>query len=191
MSALTKLRLSIFCLAMFLPEAGIFAADSLSPVPAAQLDAARKAKECFERGQYVEAEKIYEQIVAASPKNLYALSNLGVVRFRSGKYKLAAEVLRRAVAVAPYDEFSQFTLGIVYYSSGQYDDAIQTLTRAIGINPKDAGAHYYLGATYSKIGWKDAAAKELEIAGKLAPELKDPFTDPEKKFPRGLEFHES
>jgi Flp pilus assembly protein TadD len=168
----------------------MFAADSPSPVPASQLDAA-SAKECFDRGDYVEAERLYEKIVAAAPDNLYALSNLGVVRFRSSKFKLAAKALQRAVAVAPQDEFSQRTLGVVYYSLGRYDDAVKTLTLAIMLDQKDAMAHYYPGMTCSKMGSKDAAAKELEIAGKLAPGLNGPPSAPEEKFPKGLEFHQS
>jgi tetratricopeptide (TPR) repeat protein len=52
-------------------------------VPPEMQGLAREAKELFERANYREAEKAYEKILTKAPNNLYALSNLGVVRFRS------------------------------------------------------------------------------------------------------------
>src|SRR5262249_30693060 len=56
-------------------------------VPAGQLEAAQRAKASFQRGDYREAEQIFEHILSAAPDNLYVLSNLGVIRFRAGKLK--------------------------------------------------------------------------------------------------------
>ena len=58
--------------------------DDLVPV-------AREAKSNFDNGKYRAAEKQYQQILAKSPNNLYSLSNLGVVYFRTGKLKAAAQ----------------------------------------------------------------------------------------------------
>jgi Tfp pilus assembly protein PilF len=149
---------------------------SMEPnVPPEMLGLARQAKEHFERANYREAEKAYEKILGKAPNNLYALSNLGVVRFRSGKLKLAEEAFKKAIAVAPEDAFSHCTLGIVYYSQGKYDDAVNELTRAVAINPKNATAHNYLGITASQKGWQEAAQTELEAATALDPNYADAF----------------
>jgi Flp pilus assembly protein TadD len=164
-----KLAFLIFLFSTLLPISGAFAADLPPSVPAAHLQAAKQAKEHFDRGNYREAEKIYEGILTAEPNNLYTLSNLGVVHFRSGKLKLAEEVFRRAITVAPNDAFSHCTLGIVYYSQARYDDAIKSLQRAIELNPKNAAAHNYLGITYAQKGMHEEANKELEKARELDP----------------------
>jgi Tfp pilus assembly protein PilF len=142
-------------------------------VPPEIIGLARDAKEQFERGNYREAEKIYEKAMAKAPNNLYVLSNLGVVRFRQQKYKLALESFNKAVAIAPEDDFSHCTMGIVRYQMGEFDNAIQALTRALAINPKNATAHNYLGITASQKGWQEAAQKELETATELDPNYAD------------------
>src|SRR5262249_19548421 len=48
-------------------------------------EVARTARKNLEQGKYRTAEKQYQTIVATDPKNLDALSNLGVVYFRIGK----------------------------------------------------------------------------------------------------------
>ena len=142
-------------------------------VPPELLSQARDAKEQFDKGNYRDAEKIYEKILQKAPNNLYILSNLGVVRFRAQKLKLAEEAFKKAIAIAPEDAFSRCTLGIVYYSQGKFDDAVNELTKALAINPKNATAHNYLGITASQKGWQEAAQKELETAVAIDPQYAD------------------
>jgi tetratricopeptide (TPR) repeat protein len=144
-----------------------------STVPADLQPTAQAAKDQFDRGNYRDAEKLYETILAKAPTNLYALSNLGVVRFREGKLKLAEEAFRKAIAIAPEDAFSRCTLGIIYYSQSRYDEAVNELTKSLAINPKYAAAHNFLGITASQKGWQEAAQKELETATSLDPNYAD------------------
>jgi Flp pilus assembly protein TadD len=113
-------------------------------VPAGFLPLAHEAKRQFEAGDYAGAETTYRKILEAEPKNLYTLSNLGVVLFRASKFPQAEEMFQKAIVVAPEDGFSHCTLGIVYYSQGKFDDAVHELTKALAIDPKDTTAHNYL-----------------------------------------------
>ncbi|MEY2557545.1 MAG: hypothetical protein QOE34_970 [Verrucomicrobiota bacterium] len=72
--------------------------DELAPI-------AREAKDNFDHGKYRAAEKQYQEILTKAPNNLYSLSNLGVVYFRTGKLKAAELTLKKATALAPRDEF--------------------------------------------------------------------------------------
>lgn len=134
---------------------------------------ARQGKDEFDKGNYRDAERVYEKVLAQAPSNLYTLSNLGVVYFRSQKLPRAEEMFKKAIAIAPEDGFSHCTLGIVYYSQGKYDEAVSELTKALAINPKNATAHNYLGITASQKGWQEAAQKELETATALDPTYAD------------------
>jgi Flp pilus assembly protein TadD/uncharacterized coiled-coil DUF342 family protein len=142
-------------------------------VPPDVVDLAWQAKQNFDKGKYHSAEKIYQEILTKTPNNLYSLSNLGVVYFRTGKLKAAELMLKKAVALSPNDEFTHTTLGIVYYRQAKFDSAITELTKSLGLNPKCATAHNYLGITASQKGWQEAAEKELLEAIQENPNYAD------------------
>jgi Flp pilus assembly protein TadD len=136
--------------------------DTFKPkVPDDLVEVAWRAKNNFDHGKYRSAEKQYQDILTKSPNNLYSLSNLGVVYFRTGRLKAAELMLKKSVAIAPKDEFSHTTLGIVFYRQAKFDDALAELTKALAINPKSSTAHNYLGITASQKGWQEAAEKEV------------------------------
>jgi Flp pilus assembly protein TadD/uncharacterized coiled-coil DUF342 family protein len=142
-------------------------------VPPDVVDMAWQAKQNFDKGKYHTAEKIYQDILAKAPNNLYSLSNLGVVYFRTGKLKSAELTLKKAVALSPNDEFTHTTLGIVYYRQAKFDNALTELTKSLGLNPRSAAAHNYLGITASQKGWQEAAEKELLEAIRENPNYAD------------------
>jgi Tfp pilus assembly protein PilF len=135
--------------------------DLHADVPADLLNVARSAKESFDQSKYRTAEKQYQKILAKSPKNLYALSNLGVVYLRSGKFRSAESTLKKALTISSNDEFLRTTLGIVYYRQSKFDDALAELSQAVEINPKSATARNYLGITASQKGRPQEAEKEI------------------------------
>jgi hypothetical protein len=63
-------------------------------VPNKLEDTARAAMKNVEQGKYRPAEKQFQQILAIDPSNLDALSNLGVVYFRTGKLRSAESTLK-------------------------------------------------------------------------------------------------
>jgi Flp pilus assembly protein TadD len=121
----------------------------------------RTAHKNVEQGKYRAAEKQYQEILAADPNNLDALSNLGVLYFRIGTIRSAESTLRKALALAPNDDFVLTTLGIVHYRQSRFDDALMELRKAIEINPNSATAHNYLGITASQKGRQEEAEKEI------------------------------
>jgi tetratricopeptide (TPR) repeat protein len=122
---------------------------------------ATAARKNIEQGKYRTAEKQYQTVLAQDPKNLDALSNLGVVYFRTGKIRSAESTLKKALAIAPNDDFVLTTLGIVHYRESRFDDALKELRKAIEINPNSATAHNYLGITASQKGRQQEAEKEM------------------------------
>jgi Flp pilus assembly protein TadD len=119
------------------------------------------ARKNLEQGKYRTAEKQYQTVLDKDPKNLDALSNLGVVYFRSGKTRSAESTLKKALAIAPNDDFVLTTLGIVHYRQSRFDEALKELRKAIEINPNSATAHNYLGITASQKGRQQEAEKEM------------------------------
>jgi tetratricopeptide (TPR) repeat protein len=119
------------------------------------------ARKNVEKGSYRTAEKQYQTILAKDPNNLDALSNLGVVYFRTGKIGSAESTLKKALTIAPDDDFVLTTLGIVHYRQSRFDDALKELTKALELNPNSATAHNYLGITASQKGRQQEAEKEM------------------------------
>jgi Tfp pilus assembly protein PilF len=147
--------------------------DFHADVPADLLNVARAAKESFDQGKYRAAEKHYREILTKSPKNLYALSNLGVVYLRTGKFRSAESTLKEALTISSSDEFLRTTLGIVYYRQSKFDDALAELSQAVEINPKSATARNYLGITASQKGRPQEAEKEILQAIANNPDYAD------------------
>jgi len=136
-------------------------------------DVAAKATSLYNEKKFDEAATAYEQILAKYPQSIYALSNLGVVRFQQQKYPEAEKPLREAIRVAPNDAFSHSVLGIVLVQQEKYDDAIQVLSRAVALDPNDAKTRNYLGISSSRKGLQEAAEQEC----RKAIELDDSYGD--------------
>jgi Flp pilus assembly protein TadD len=131
------------------------------------------ARKNVEQGKYRTAEKQYQTILAKDPENLDALSNLGVVYFRTGKIRSAESTLKKALTVAPDDDFVLTTLGIVHYRQSRFDEALKELRKAIELNPNSATAHNYLGITESQKGRQQEAEKEMLQAISKDPNYAD------------------
>jgi Flp pilus assembly protein TadD len=134
-----------------------------------------EAKDRFDKGDFVNAEKLYKEVLDQAPGNAFVLSNLGVAQFRGKRYPEAEESLKKALELAPEDAFSRSTLGIVFYTQGKLDKAVDELTQSVSINPNNAVAHNYLGIAASRKGWQENARKELETAAELDPTYADAY----------------
>jgi len=130
-------------------------------------DIAAKATALYNEKKFEEAAAAYQQILTKYPQSIYALSNLGVVRFQQQKYPDAEKVLREAIRVAPNDAFSHSVLGIALVQQEKYDDAIQVLSRAVALDPNDAKTRNYLGISSSHRGLQEAAEQECRKAIEL------------------------
>ena len=142
-------------------------------LPTQLQEVAVAARKNVEKGSYRTAEKQYQTILAKDPNNLDALSNLGVIYFRTGKIRSAESTLKKALTIAPDDDFVLTTLGIVHYRQSRFDDALEELRKAIELNPNSATAHNYLGITASQKGRQQEAEREMLQAVAKDPNYAD------------------
>lgn len=143
-------------------DASVKTADASRPAVSRKTQSIlRAAKKNLDQGEFRTAEKQYEQILAADPNSVDALSNLGVLYYRSGKLPLAESMLTKAVESAPDNDFLLTTLGVIHYRQSNFDDAMVELRKAIAINPKNATAHNYLGIAASQKGRQQEAENEI------------------------------
>lgn len=120
-----------------------------------------RAKEEFDRQDYLQAENSFKEALGYSPDDYFALSNLGVVEFQLGKLKEAEEALSKASQKKSDSSFALTTLGIVNYRQERLEEAEKTLRKAIAINDQDFTAHNYLGIVLAASGKGKAGENEI------------------------------
>ncbi|NBS14592.1 MAG: tetratricopeptide repeat protein, partial [Verrucomicrobia bacterium] len=146
------------------PDSGISKKPS---IPEDGKEAATRANRLYGENKYEEAAAAYQEILDRHPDSLYALSNLGVVRFQQKKYPQAEKALREAVRLAPQDAFSHAVLGVVLVQQEKYREALEILRRARQLDPKDAKTRNYLGISCSRLGLQQEAEEECRKAIEL------------------------
>ena len=132
-----------------------------------------KAKEEFDRQDYLQAESSFQDALKLSPEDYFALSNLGVVQFQLGKMPQAEESLKRAAKNSSDSSFALTTLGIVHYRQERLEDAEKVLKKSIKINDLDFTAHNYLGIVFAASGRGSAGEKEIMKALEINPQYAD------------------
>jgi chromosome segregation ATPase len=132
-----------------------------------------RAKEEFDRQDYLQAESSFRESLGYSPDDYFALSNLGVVEFQLGKLKEAEELLQKASQKSSDSSFALTTLGIVHYRQERMGDAEKVLRKAIVINPQDFTAHNYLGIVLAASGKGGAGESEIMKALEINPQYAD------------------
>jgi len=133
----------------------------------------QRAKKMFELKNYIEAEKIYQEIVEKMPSNYFALSNLGAVQIEGGKLSAAEVALKKAVEINGTDSYAYTNLGIVYSRQGKFGEAIGALQKAVVLNDEDAVAHNYLGVCHGQREEWNKSETQLKKAIELKPEYPD------------------
>jgi len=153
------------------PNEGAAAARSLSTELSSEMIAlVNQAREQFVKGNFVQAEQLYQQFLERQPSNVVALANLGVAQFRQGKLTAAQLALEKAVKIQPNDAFSLTTLGAVMIEQGRIEDAVTYLERANTSAPDDAITLNYLGVASSQLGQFGKAEQSLRRAITVRPE---------------------
>lgn len=114
-----------------------------------------------------DAVQLYEQAIAAHPKEAGIYNDLGLCLHRHGKLAEANAALRRAVALAPERKLYRNNLAALLVDQGQYDGAIEQLVAAHG----QAAGHYNLGYLLSKKGDQTLALQHFQQAAMLDPSL--------------------
>jgi predicted O-linked N-acetylglucosamine transferase (SPINDLY family) len=122
-------------------------------------------------GRWVEAARIYRQILATVPDQADALHLLGVLSSQTGHLTAAIELIGRAISINPAVSEYHSNLGESYRRAGECDRAIASFRRAIELNPNLADAHNSLGVALREKGQPDDAIAAYNHAIRLRPEF--------------------
>lgn len=103
------------------------------------------AEELRKLERYAEALLVYEEIVAAEPKNKKARMGMGDALNGIGKVEAARTAYLLAATFDPTDPEPVIRAGLLYLDAGSSDLAIEQFERALAINKNYPKAYFYIG----------------------------------------------
>jgi tetratricopeptide (TPR) repeat protein len=121
------------------------------------------------QGKPADAERYFQQAVAAAPELPDAYLGLGMSELRQGKTGEAVEAIEKAVSLAPRLPGAHMFLGIAQYQRNQMDAAIASLQQEVAIQPENVEALTWLGIVELGAGHAQEAVGPLDRAAALSP----------------------
>ncbi len=121
------------------------------------------------RGELEPAMEGYRAVLAAAPKDVDALLNLGAALTTLGKPREAVTFLRRARSAARTLPRAQNDVGVCFAELGRYDEAAEALRAAVALAPEYGEAWKNLGFVLNEAGREDEALPVLQQAVFVEP----------------------
>jgi len=118
-----------------------------------------RGRAALEAKRYTEAAEEFRKAVAANPKSVPALVNLGAALTQTGDLKGAAEQFERTLQIDPNNTNAHYNLGVLLANENKHGPAINHLQAVSRINPNDLGARFLLAQELMKLS-RDAEALE-------------------------------
>ena len=152
-----------------------------------------KAKSYAKKGQIEEAQKLYQNVLQAFPKNGRAQKGLEALRqhhgptttqnppqelihrllghYKNGRFSDAEKLAVFMTQEFPRHQFAWKVLGAVLEATGRNSEAAEANQTAVALSPKDAEAHNNLGNTLQGLGRFDEAVASYKRAIALKPDF--------------------
>ena len=143
-----------------------------------------EAYSLHEAGRLVEAEAIYQKIIAKYPKNFEARSLLGSVCFQRGDYEEAIRQIDVALRVNPNAAFAHNNRGKILINLQKFDESLASFDRAISLQPNFAEAFHNRGNALRGVNRLNDALASFEKAIALRADYAEAFCG------RGLSLQE-
>lgn len=136
---------------------------------ALSLCAADSAKEIFDgalkalaAGDSQAAERGFEAVLRQEPRNVAALSNLGVIFARTSRADQAIAMYERALQASPGDQAILLNLGLVYLKQEDHAKALPLFAKVVEIDPRNMQARQLLAVCRAYLGQLEPAIRDLE-----------------------------
>ena len=134
----------------------------------------------FQHGFLEQAERAFQQVVAAKPDDADAFYNLGTLYLKRNRREPATQNLEQAVKLRPNYPEAWNNLGLLAAQQGNDQEAIRNFQQSLGLRPSYATALLNLGNLYRRQGDFAQAETLLKRAHDSAPE------NPEVNYSLGM-----
>lgn len=121
------------------------------------------------QGKSADAQKYFEQALAAEPNFEQARMNLGISLLAQQKLEPARAALEESANKLPDNPFAWYNLGLVYKDSAEPEKAIAAFQHVEKIQPDEPDAYYFEGFLLSQLQKYDEAIAAFKKALEIAP----------------------
>lgn len=121
----------------------------------------RKARECFNARNHIDATDLSLRVLAHDSKNAEALKILAEIALREERHDDAVECLQRFIKSHPKDSFGYAALGSFYNKLGKHREAILQYEKLLRLHPNHPTGIHGLAKTYENDGQYDKARQVL------------------------------
>jgi tetratricopeptide (TPR) repeat protein len=116
-------------------------------------------------GQWDEATRLYEDVLAREPGHVNALNGLGVVLAQRGRTEDAVARFTAALRQDPRNAAAHGNLGNVAAMGGRRDDAVRHYQQALALKP-DSSTWYNLATLQREFGRCRRGDRQLHAGGR-------------------------
>jgi Flp pilus assembly protein TadD len=113
--------------------------------------------------KFADAQKYFEQALAADPKFAVARLNLGVALLSQQKLEAARTALEEAARQLPGDPYAWYNLGLVYKDSNETEKGIAAFRHVTELTP-EADGYYFVGYLEAQLQRYDNAIAAFQKA---------------------------
>jgi len=121
------------------------------------------------QGKSADAQKYFEQAIAADPDFAQAKMNLGISLLAQQKLDQARTALEQAAVLLPNDPYAWYNLGLADKDSNEPEKAIAAFQHVEKIAPDEPDAFYFEGFLLSQLQKYDEAIGAFQKALAIAP----------------------
>ena len=128
----------------------------------------------YQKSEYLNASKLYEEVLKTSPADLTAQYNLGVARFRLNEIEEATEAFKKALGLSKDRSMSAkifYNLGVAFLKSENYPEAITAFRNAMKLNSEDRDCRENLQFAINQ--YKKQLSQKQQNSGMSPKELKE------------------
>ena len=117
-----------------------------------------------QRGDLLEAEKMYRRVLQLEVSHYDASLNLGKIAISQNEFESASAFFASAAKSDPNRQESYYYSGICYQRLGDFELAVGNYCNAIALQPNYTEAHNNLGICYKNLGHLDKAEASFRSA---------------------------
>ncbi len=99
-----------------------------------------EARALVDRGEMGKAFAVYREILERDPRNVEAITQLGVILARARSYEEAHLAFDKALSIDPNASLPLWEKGLAYFQAGRPRDGVKVWERLIAVAPTDARA---------------------------------------------------
>jgi protein O-GlcNAc transferase len=145
---------------------------SAKPKPIAPDDVQAKFREALadeNGGRLADAERLYEEILAAQPSYVDALHRLAGLALQTRRTERGAALIAQAIAISPGVAQAHANLGYALSTLGRFEDALASYDTAVALKPDFADAHYSRGIVLDALKRAEEAVASFDAAIRFKP----------------------